>query len=330
MSREKSTCNIRKTHDDIERKKYDNLLCAVERYKVNGLFTAERFSKLAEQLTNASGNSMRSRRAVKITQAVGGSTAVAASIAGMSIASPMLLPAMLVGSSIAVGTQLDIVRRKRSFASLESDIRKKVSQLLEELKEEDERLQSAMEDLVGIDRNTLGTIGIINMVLEKMRADFSQTDEIEQDRKLFNTISKLKKDLTDFQSNYGSYFDKETLAVISSLLPPVGGIKQIFNSTSADSCSHSMFKKCDNGKKSNFACYGNLGKSVYVLTLVVNIVSTCVSAMEAEELRRKLNAFSEATTVQEKSLIVGGLSEELNYYGETLKDHFQSLNSIEY
>ncbi len=76
----------------------------------------------------------------------------------------------------------------------------------------------------------------------------------------------------------------------------------------ADECSHAWLEACNNDRKQHFNCYTPVGKAVYAVGMAVNMASRYMSAMEAVELAKRLEALEAADRSSNKELVYRGLA----------------------
>ena len=316
--------------------RYAALLCALVVYKSSALAAAQKLKSLAEDLTfQVDKTSLKKKRIGAGISAGGGGVAGVAGIAGLFAASPLIPAVLLTGSVIlaagGVVSMLAGLEAERSKKRIVAD----VEDIFKDLELKGTHVQNEIKNLM--DTQDDDKVLVIDRLMDQLREDMKALPLSDANLpRLWNLLniletlreasSKVSQDWKELASNAGKLF---------AFLVPVGlsQTSQTAAITEAqpkvlDNPTDAKLSALDNQQpNTQYASYGQVGKVVYVVNLFGNLVATCLSIKEMNDITDQLNELENARSATDRERIYRGVAASLHSKALDLEDILKRLSN---
>ena len=296
--------------------RYKALIKALDEFKFRASADAKRLKSLAENLTfQVEKTSLRNRRVGAGISFGGGIVASVAGIAGLLTTSPLILPALLLGSAISgVGFVVSKLAEQDHEES-EQSILVDVEHIFEDLVLKGTHLQNEIKHLADMedDNKVLVINRLVNQLREDMKTLHPSDSNLPPLENLLNILENLRKAYSKVTQNLGELaFNAREM-----LLVPIG-----LSQTDLKPSTLLDIQK----QNTQFASYGPVGKVVHMVGLFGNLAATGWSIKELNDLTDQLSELETARNAPDMERIYRGVAASLHRMALDLEDVHRRLS----
>ena len=316
--------------------RYEPLMSAVDEFKSRAMRAAKKLKSLAEDLTfQVDKTSLKDRQVGALISFGGGGVASVAGIAGLFAASPLIPAAMLAGSVISVAGFVVSTLAGQEAEKSKKSILADVEDIFKDLELKGTHVQNEIKNLM--DTQDDDKVLVIDRLMDQLREDMKALPLSDANLpRLWNLLniletlreasSNVSQDWKELASNAGKLF---------AFLVPVGlsQTSQTAAITEAqpkvlDNPTDAKLSALDNQQpNTQYASYGQVGKVVYVVNLFGNLVATCLSIKEMNDITDQLNELEKARSATDRERIYRGVAASLHSKALDLEDILKRLSN---